>query len=673
MNYNADANPLRMPLVIILVALSVSIGWGIRGNFGHEAGAMIPGALGAIAIACCSRRADWQARIPHAALLGGLGFGFGGSISYMYPISFTMSGHFPTMYYGFLGVFFEGGLWCAMGTMGAGLALTADREKLAQIYKPLIWVLVAMWIHDDWLHARLDEWLQPTGRVVEDATWNRQENPLYWFDADWMSALAALVGVCAYDLWTRMRELRRWYGFGLLLMIVLVSVGALAGAAIQKGLDSAGYTPRVVEALAVPLGDLTAINPATGEPFDPANLMTNWPLFFTDYPQHVGWLIGAFVAFVAYFLVFGKWRNGSGLFLYMSLGWLLAFFAMPVFGSIFMMEYGGFRMMPPRSDDWAGILGVFVGACLWTWRNDQKATALAGTMGFLLGGLGFATAQFIRCLAVWPGNPHRLHDEEVGEFLKHYQSANWHSVLEQTQGFWLGLAMVISLGAVWRVHAPRNSDQTMPKWTSAFSAWFTLFVITFFNVFKNVERWVRAELVPNELTAPLLSFIQLDASTWFNLTWWAAALAGLYVFYTHTQRRLPMLSGPPAGRGQVLYLCILWLMVVMNFARALPFAEQRVITEWFVTVNTCIATALILTLRTEPFYPSTLQTSPLPRLRWMWARGLSGAIALMFVYAVVVKALYGSGSVMNLDHAHRRFGPDAIWRTKPIMKNEEHR
>ncbi len=673
MNYNADANPLRMPIVIFLVALSVSIGWGIRGNFGHEAGAMIPGALGAIAIACTSRRWDWQARIPHAALWGGLGWGFGGSISYMYPISFTMSGHFPTMYYGFLTTFLEGGLWCAMGTMGAALALTSDREKLAPMYKPLIWVLVAMWIHN-LIHDRIDHWLQPPSRVVEDATWNRQENPLYWFDADWASAVAALIGVCLYDQWNSAWKAKSWRRFSLFFLVVVTVVGGFAGYNIQKALDNAGYTPRIVDALVVPQGDLSYVNPATGEHFDPANLMNNWPQFFGDHPEKVGILIGVAIAFLGYCLIVGQWRNGSGLFLYMSLGWLLAFLAMPVFGSLFMMDYGGFRAMPPRSDDWAGVVGVFIGACLWTWRNDQKATSFAGVMSFLLGGLGFTTAQLFRCIAMIPGNPYRT-GEEYGPFLKHYQSANWHSVLEQSQGFCLGLAMVITLGAVWRVHAPRNSDQTMPKGTSVFAAWFVMFVITFFNVFKNVERWTEgdAPLVPNTLTAPLISFIQFSASTWFNFVWWTAALAGLAVFMTHTRRRLPLLSGPPAGRGQLMFLCILWLIVTMNFARALPFSEGRVITEWVVTMNACIVTALVMIVRTDPFHPPTLSPARLPRLRWIWVRGLSGAVALMFVYAVLLKALYGGGSVTNLDHAHRRFGPDAIWRTKPILKNEQHR
>ena len=34
----------------LLGALSLSIGWGIRGNFGHEVGAALPGALAAMAI-----------------------------------------------------------------------------------------------------------------------------------------------------------------------------------------------------------------------------------------------------------------------------------------------------------------------------------------------------------------------------------------------------------------------------------------------------------------------------------------------------------------------------------------------------------------------------------------------------------------------------------------------
>ena len=58
---------------ILLVLLSLSIGWGIRGNYGHEAGAMIPGALAAIAAALVSGREDWRRRVSYFAFFGALG------------------------------------------------------------------------------------------------------------------------------------------------------------------------------------------------------------------------------------------------------------------------------------------------------------------------------------------------------------------------------------------------------------------------------------------------------------------------------------------------------------------------------------------------------------------------------------------------------------------------
>ena len=50
-------------LAVLFVALALSIGWGVRGNWGHEYGAMIPGALAAMAAVLVSGRDDWHRRI----------------------------------------------------------------------------------------------------------------------------------------------------------------------------------------------------------------------------------------------------------------------------------------------------------------------------------------------------------------------------------------------------------------------------------------------------------------------------------------------------------------------------------------------------------------------------------------------------------------------------------
>ena len=136
--------PLLQPLPLLLIALSHSIGWGIRGNFGHEAGAMIAGALSAMAVALVSRREDWRRRVLYFGFFGGLGWGFGGSISYMYPLSFTESGHTATTYYGYFATFLEGGLWCGMGAAGTALAASMPLNRLTRMSTPLCFVLAAL-------------------------------------------------------------------------------------------------------------------------------------------------------------------------------------------------------------------------------------------------------------------------------------------------------------------------------------------------------------------------------------------------------------------------------------------------------------------------------------------------------------------------------------------------
>jgi hypothetical protein len=130
-------NPLLAPAALFLIALSLSIGWGIRGNFGHEAGAMIAGVLSATAVAVLSGRDDWRSRAAYFALFGALGWGFGGSIAYIYPISFSESGHTASTYYGYFALFVEGGLWCGMGAAGTALAAAMPLNRLTRLFTPL--------------------------------------------------------------------------------------------------------------------------------------------------------------------------------------------------------------------------------------------------------------------------------------------------------------------------------------------------------------------------------------------------------------------------------------------------------------------------------------------------------------------------------------------------------
>jgi hypothetical protein len=179
--------------MLILCALSLSLGWGIRGNFGHAYGAMIPGALTALAAVILAGRADWWRRAPYFGLFGALGWAFGGTISYMHVIAYTHSGHLPSQVYGFACLVVIGFTWAALGGVGTALPACLDRGRLTSIFVPLLTVLGA-WFLQDLIVSHL---------APDRGGAQRQESILYWYDTSWLEALTALVAVCLLVLLRR--------------------------------------------------------------------------------------------------------------------------------------------------------------------------------------------------------------------------------------------------------------------------------------------------------------------------------------------------------------------------------------------------------------------------------------------------------------------------------------
>lgn len=704
-------NPLWKPSSIFLIALSLSMGWGMRGNFGHESGAWIPGALAAMAVAILSCRKDWRQRVHFFALFGGLGLGFGGSISYMYAISFSMSGHLPSIWYGYLLIFFEGALWCGLGGAGMALAATAKRDRLTGLIVPMCYVIAALVVHKI-IEEPVARFLNPPAAEAMDAVWHRQKSPLYWFDADWFSALMAFLGVCVYDLVSRVRD--KAFPLSAVILVAFLAGGAAIGFLVQAGVRAVGVENAVIESFNVPLGDPYAKNPdtgmaygselnaRTGKPYGYDNFLTNWPQPFSDYPQHVGWVLGMLIGWTAYFLRFGQWRNDSGLFLYMSLGWLVSFLMFPVLGTallyhigmalrvagsdVYVPLFGGFRLMPPRSDDWAGILGVFVAAMLYCMRKGWKPVALGASLSALIGGVMFATMQLIRSLLVAPGNPF-LNDGATPPAWTHYQNANWHSFLEQSQGFGHGLAFAVTAAVLWSMVKTHKDEPRVRPWTEIFAVAFVLLFMVYANLYKNVAQWTGGDnpLVPETMKPPLIAElftgpgnpITFSALVWFNLVWIAsgAALIGLMIVHMRG-RRVEIVPSSWVGKGQLLYVLVLWGMVIGNFERALPgFAEGRLITEWVIFINAALATFLLgyLPRPTEDALTIEEPEPFRPRLGKVWAIGLPAAILIMTLYTGIIRAVYGDAPIMHPDYAHKRFGPESVWAVKPILKEGKHR
>jgi len=703
------SNPGWRPGTIFLVGISLSIGWGIRGNFGHEYGAEFAGCLAAITVALLSGREDWRNRVPYFAFFGALGWGFGASQSYMQVLSYTESGHLVSQWYGYMAVFFIGFMWAALGGAGTAFAAVASRERMVKIFKPLLFIMGAS-ILLNLIEDPIARWLQ-TGAGFDD-TWSRHKNPLYWFDAYYLPAFFALLGAGAYDLCERRGVRDR------LFLPLFAAGGAFSGWIIQLLLGVAGLDTKLAAALTYPQGDPGFINPATGKPaFDPTNFLNNWPQWFGDYPQHIGWVIGLILGISAYFLLFGKFRNGASLFVYMAGGWLISFLALPVLGGIFFAQYGGIRMTPPRSDDWAGILGVFIGTSVWMWRNKLKPVAVASLISGIIGGLGFAGIQWLKQLMMSFGSPRILAYEgilpgsetfnSITSTWARWQAQNWHSFLEQSYGFANGIAIAVALAFIasrvklHTVEEESYGDKT-GRWTRVFSVMMILFGLTYFNIVKNVEvwssqlnhaTWTRTITHGNGTTEvapalwdipyigrlPGIDFLSLTPETWFTLTWGILVAACVLIVVRHYRAPLPIIPKSSLAKGQLIFLILLWIMVVANFERALTgWDPSRLLTEWVIFVNAIVATALVLVLPLEKEEVKIHEVQNYqPIYRKLWVKAIASLVLSSLLFLATNRMIYhypDSAKLNNGAQSHTRFGPDASWRTKPNLKNaEEHR
>ena len=660
---------------LIVVALSLSIGWGVRGNFGHEYGAMLPGVLSGIAACILSGREDWRARVPYFAFFGALGWAFGGSMSYMKVVGYTESGHLPTQIYGFFGLFAGGFLWAAMGGAGTSFAAVEERDRISELFKPLCWVLAA-WacLYFGWISV-----MSRFGLTVQELVERgierelRQNDPFYWLDTDWVQAAVALVALCAFDLWDR-RFAKAW------ILAALGAGGAAVGWALQFVLTKAGAVAALLPYIVRVQGDLSVTNPETGKPFDPANMVTNWPTIFVNHGAWAGPAIGLIVGAAIYFGKWGQWRSGASLLVHMAVGWLVIFFVFPVLL--------GIRMTPPRNDNWAGIVGVWLGMAVYMYRHGRPAVIFGSLVTGIIGGFGIAFTQLIKVMMVAPGNPTRLSDlppdvsAPIIAAWSHWRSANWHSIaIEQGAGIVYGLGVAVAIAMLAsRVPAVRNEPRVR-RWTDVFSVVFVLCGIIYLSMIKLVAEYTKERAggfieVPMRMKTPLFDNLEFSTRTWFNFFFALYALCVIGLLAIHLRRRVALVPESWLGKGQLLYIAFVWIVVTFNQVKAeAAFHEQRLGTEGVIFVNAVIVTFLIGALAREKEIVNTATdtTVDFSRLvRRTFAAGVITALFCAFGFTGAMRAVYGDKPT-SMGNKGIRFGPNAEWKLYPVLRDKDHR
>ena len=522
MNLNFDKRTL------LLTGLSLSIGWGIRGNYGHEIGAMIPGVLAAMAVVLAVDRADWHRRIAYFAMFGAIGWSFGGSMSYGQVIAYTHSGHSATQLYGFASLFLIGFLWAAIGGAGTALPAVLSRDRLTEFFTPLIAVF-AVWMAQD----KFESWMEPANSDF------RQESLLYWYDSDWLASLTAIAAI-------------------------------LILAAARRRLDEA-----------------------------------------------------------------------SKLILFMAVGWFVAF--------VLLVPLLGWRMTPPRGDNWAGCVGMVAGMLIYFERRRLRELTLASLVCGFVGGFGFASGQLTKLMWIKTG-----------------WQTNWHSVLEQTYGFINGIGLAVAMLLLAARVPKTNDDGGERRWTENFAVCFVLLGVTWLNLVRNPEAWTKAKTVPEVMAG-------LSAFTWFHLAYAALSAVMIWLLLRHRKQPLAFIPENWLGRGQLLYLVFLWWMVAGNFDRSVVnFAPQRLITEGVIFLNATISTLILLSASPVKVFAVEPQAERFGLLlRKAVTVGLLCAALSLLADWGITRAMYGN-DLAGFSTKHIRFGQDATATTEKPKAGQPH-
>ena len=514
-------------------ALAMSFGWGFRGDYGHEAGAMVPGALLAIGICLVSGREDWFYRTAVAGLCGALGWAFGGQMSYGQITSYTVSHSFPDVFYGYACLFTVGMLWGGIGGAILSLAFTESRSQLRHFIGPLV-AVGAAWLSVAIILSSTPVW----GKLYEGVT----ENVLH--DTDWLQA----------------------------------SLAFLAGG--------------------------------------------------------------------IYWLAAPRARRACSMILYIAAGWWL--------GYLVLVWLFGLHMSPTppgsvRSDNWAGCVGILAGLLLWLRTERNRAGLMLTLYGALAGGLGFALGDFIN-------KPDKVHWEPFYQhtWLHGFDHWKWS---EQSFGLFMGFGVALGLLRLLRGNlAAPNEDEPGAR-PNDFAVFFLLVPMLWLNLHKNILNWAK----PNIQAIPDERLLGLPPALWFLIVGLLlTALVG-YAMLRHRRRTLPLAPATALGKGQVLFLGILWVAALGALLQAFPGLHAKGIlfvhASFWLTAIACSWLALrpAGAAITWSATPEAAADARCWRVGWRHWALWGAAVALLVALTALTLAMHDApmpGSAL-------RFGPNA--------------
>ncbi len=266
----------------ILAAMAGGMAWGIRGQYGHETGAMIAGVLVGLVVIVrfCPHFSSLQA--ARAVALMAIGVSFGGSMTYGQTVGLThdgpLVGNAAALRWGLFGLFIKGAVWIGFAGALLGMGLSGKRYRPLEAGLLLVGCTLLLFV-GVWL---FNQPYDPANRQL----------PKIYFSDDWR--------------WEPDSELKprreRWGGILVALAGLFVYVSAFKRDALARQLTLWGL---LGGGLGFSLGQcVQAANAWHPEWFNQGAL--------SHFTQHVNWWNAMETTFGLIFgavLAFGIWRN----------------------------------------------------------------------------------------------------------------------------------------------------------------------------------------------------------------------------------------------------------------------------------------------------------------------------------------------------------------------------
>ena len=211
----------RPPLWLVLLATSAAgaMGWGIRGQYGHETGAMVPGVLVALTLVFLFQPNATSLQAARAVALTAVAFGFGGSMTYGQTVGLThdhdivekLAIRGAAFRWGMLGLFIKGGIWIGFAGAFLGIGLGGKRYRPLEMLAILAGMIVLMLIGIKLINRPFDpsERVLPTIYFSDDWHWEPEKVDMQPRPEKWGGVLLAPLGLTIYTGWKKRDSLAR--------------------------------------------------------------------------------------------------------------------------------------------------------------------------------------------------------------------------------------------------------------------------------------------------------------------------------------------------------------------------------------------------------------------------------------------------------------------------------